>query len=76
FGAVAIAVHAWRTRKPAAEAPEGEAEGKSATGQTKPVAAQDAEILHESSLQLVNEAATLLKIIRQQIDAGDRFGNS
>lgn len=76
FGAVAIAVHAWRTRKPAAEAPEGEAEGKSATGQTKPVAAQDAEILHESSLQLVNEAATLLKIIRQEIDAGDRFGNS
>ncbi|RTL60541.1 MAG: GGDEF domain-containing protein [Hyphomicrobiales bacterium] len=77
FGAVAIAVHAWRTRKPATgAAAEGEGDCKSPAGQTKPVTAQDAEILHESSLQLVNEAATLLKIIRQQIAAGDRFGNS
>ncbi|MDX2204376.1 MAG: GGDEF domain-containing protein [Hyphomicrobiaceae bacterium] len=69
IGAAAIAWHA----RPAAAAREPAAE--EATPPAVPDE-HDPEVLQESRLRLFNEAAAILKIIRQQIEAGDRFGNT
>lgn len=69
------AVIAWQLLKSSAPPAEG-AMSAQPSSQIDVQAVENPELLRESGLRLVNEAAVILKIIRQQMEAGDRFGHT
>ncbi len=71
LGGAAIAFHVFRTVPVT-----GEAKKTGAIPNQVVASGLDPDTLHENSLRLFNEAAALLKVIRQQMDAGDRFSNT
>lgn len=62
-GGMAIGLHVWLS-------------GKAKSTASPIISERSAEELQENGLQLVNQAAEILKIIRSQIAAGDRFSSS
>lgn len=70
LGGVLVGVYVWFSQKQAPPAPKAEA------GEPHIKADLTKEELHDTGVQLFNEAAAILKLVHAHMAAGDRFSNS
>lgn len=68
LGGVLVGLYVWLSQRGAARAP-----GDAKTASSKPLGEEE---LHETGVRLVSEATAILKIIRSQMAAGDRFSST